>query len=163
MRRNLTRIIDGLFWADCRFLPVKFKDLRRPQFRITKEYSKVSREIDWTRTSCINFLPKIHKPNNLGRPIVLACSCPTEVISSGLDKIMAPIVKTFGHHISKTANTLFKIFRDFNFLGQDKLIFTVDITSLYTVIPNGEGLLGPLNIFLINALLRNLNLKHYFA
>ena len=31
------------------------------------------------RTSCIYFLPKIHKPNNPGRPIVSACSCPTEL------------------------------------------------------------------------------------
>ena len=46
------------------------------------------------RTSCIYFLPKIHKPNNPGRPIVSACSCPTELISSYLDEIMAPIVKT---------------------------------------------------------------------
>jgi len=34
------------------------------------------------RISCIYFLPKIHKPNNPGRPIVSACSCPTELISS---------------------------------------------------------------------------------
>ena len=46
------------------------------------------------RTSCIYFLPKIHKPNSPGRPIVSACSCPTELISSYLDKIMAPIVRT---------------------------------------------------------------------
>ena len=44
------------------------------------------------RTFYIYFLPKIHKPNNSGRPIVSACSCPTELISSYLDKIMAPIV-----------------------------------------------------------------------
>ena len=37
------------------------------------------------RTSCIYFLPKIHKPNNPGRLIISACSCPTELISSYLD------------------------------------------------------------------------------
>ena len=51
------------------------------------------------RTSCIYFLPKIRKPNNPGRPIVSACSCPTELISSYLNKIMAPIVKTLPSYI----------------------------------------------------------------
>ena len=42
--------------------------------------------INTPRTSHIYFLPKIHKTNNPGRPIVSACSCPTELISSFLDK-----------------------------------------------------------------------------
>ena len=46
------------------------------------------------RTSCIYFKPKIHKANNPGRPIVSACSCPTELIWSYLDKVMTPIVKS---------------------------------------------------------------------
>ena len=91
------------------------------------------------RTSCIYFLPKIHKPNNPGRPIVSACSCPTELISSYLDKIMAPIVKTLPSYIKDNQHAL-EIFRDFSFLGQNKLIFTMDIISLYTLIPNDEGL-----------------------
>ena len=45
------------------------------------------------RNSVIYFKPKIHKTNNPGRPIVSAYSCPTELISSYLDKIMAPIVQ----------------------------------------------------------------------
>ena len=95
--------------------------------------------INTPRTSCIYFLPKIHKPNNPGRPIVSACSCPTELISSYLDRIMTPIVKSLSSYIKDSTQAL-KIFRDFNFSGQDKLIFTMDITSLYTVIPNSEGL-----------------------
>ena len=91
------------------------------------------------RTSCIYFLPKIHKPNNPGRPIVSACSCPTELISSYLDKIMAPIVKTLPSYIKNSQHAL-EIFRDFSFLDQNKLIFTMDTTSVYTVIPNDEGL-----------------------
>ena len=90
-------------------------------------------------TSCIYFLPKIHKPNNPGRPIVSACSRPTELISSYLDKIMTPIVRSLPSYVKDSQHAL-QIFRDFNFLGEDKLIFTMDITSLYTVIPNGEGL-----------------------
>ena len=55
-----------------------------------------------------------------------------------------------------------QIFRDFNSLGEDKPIFTMDITSLYTVIPNGEVLLA-LKHFLIYALLRIQARKHPFA
>ena len=95
--------------------------------------------INTPRTSCIYFLPKIHKPNNPGRPIVSACSCPTELISSYLDRIMTPIVKSLPSYIKDSTHAP-KIFRDFNFSGQDKLIFTMDITSLYTVIPNSKGL-----------------------
>ena len=91
------------------------------------------------RTSCIYFLPKIHKPNNPGRPIVSACSCPTELISSHLDKIMAAIVKSLPSYVKDSQHAL-EIFRDFNFLGEDKIIFTMDISSLYTVIPNSKGL-----------------------
>ena len=52
---------------------------------------------------------------------------------------MAPIVKSLPSYIKDSQHAL-EIFRDFNFLGEDKLIFTMDISSLYTVIPNSEGL-----------------------
>ena len=61
-------------------------------------------------------------------------------ISSHLDKIMAPIVKPYHLTLIKDSQHALEIFRNFNFLGQNKLIFTIDITSLYTVIPNDEGL-----------------------
>ena len=54
---------------------------------------------------------------------------------------MAPIVKSLPSYIKDSQHAL-EIFCDFNFLGQDKLIFTMDISSLYTVIPNSEGLLA---------------------
>ena len=52
---------------------------------------------------------------------------------------MAPIVKSLPSYIKDSQHAL-EIFRDFNFLGEDKLISTMDISSLYTVIPNSEGL-----------------------
>ena len=71
---------------------------------------------------------------------------------------MAPIVRSLPSYVKDSQHAL-QIFRDFNFLGEDKLIFTMDITSLYTVIPNGEGLLA-LKLFLIYAQLRNQARKH---
>ena len=64
------------------------------------------------RTSCIYFKPKIHKPNNPGRPIVSACSCPTELISSCLDRIKVPIVKSLPSYI-KDINHALEIFSGF--------------------------------------------------
>ena len=52
---------------------------------------------------------------------------------------MTPIVKSLPSYI-KDSNHALEIFRNFNFSGENKIIFTVDITSLYTVIPNNEGL-----------------------
>ena len=54
---------------------------------------------------------------------------------------MAPIVKTLPSYIKDSEHSL-QIF-----LGQDKLLFTMDITSLYTVIPNGKGLLALKHFF----------------
>ena len=69
---------------------------------------------------------------------------------------MAPIVKSLPSYIKDSQHAL-EICRDFNFLGEDELIFTMDISSPYTVIPNSEG------IFSINALLRNQAQKRYSA
>ena len=40
----------------------------------------------------------------------------------------------------KDSHHALEIICDFNFLGQNKFIFTLDATYLYTVIPNDEGL-----------------------
>ena len=50
-----------------------------------------------------------------------------------LSTFMTSIVKTLPSYIKDSQHAL-EIVRDFNFLGQDKLLFTVDITSLFTVI-----------------------------
>ena len=97
-------------------------------------------------TLCIYFVPKIHKHKNPGRPIVSACSGPTELISSYLEIILASIVKTLLSYI-KTSQHALENFRNFNFLGQNKLLFIIDITSLYTVVPNDEGLLARKHFF----------------
>ena len=74
---------------------------------------------------------------------------------------MAPIVRSLPSCVKDSQHAL-QIFRYFNFLGKNKLIFTMDITSLYTVTPNCEGLLA-LKHFLIYELLWNQARKHCSA
>ena len=52
---------------------------------------------------------------------------------------MVPVVKSLPSYMKDTNHAL-EIFRDFNFSGEHKPIFSMDISSLYTVIPNNEGL-----------------------
>ena len=63
-----------------------------------------------------------------------------------LDQIMSPFVKSIPAYIKDTNHGL-KTFPDFNFPGQNKLIFTMDLTSLYTVIPNHERTPGTQILF----------------
>ena len=48
---------------------------------------------------------------------------------------MTPIVRSLPSY-GKDSQHALPIFRNFNFLGEDKLIFSMDITCLSTAIPN---------------------------
>ena len=139
--------------ADTKFYAKVNKDLTQANQKIVKDtvnklilqqkLPSTARNLFVTtpKTSTFYLKPKIHKPNNPGRPIISACSCPTELISSFLDKKMAPFVKSLPTYIKDTNHAL-NILKQFSFPGNNKFLFTMDITSLYTVIPNNEGLLA---------------------
>ena len=95
--------------------------------------------VDQPRTSKFYMLPKIHKPGNPGRPIVSACNCPTSNISAYLDSVMAPLVNQLTTYVKDSSHVL-QILESFSFTGSHRDLFTVDIRSLYTVIPNHDGL-----------------------
>ena len=54
---------------------------------------------------------------------------------------MAPFVKFLPAYIKDTNHAL-NLLKQFSFPGNNKFLLTMDITSLYTVIPNNEGLLA---------------------
>ena len=95
--------------------------------------------VDHPRTSKFYMLPKIHKSGNPGRLIVSACNCPTSNISAYLDSVMAPLVKQLPTYVKDSSHAL-QILKSFSFTGSHRYLFTMDIKSLYTVIPNNDGL-----------------------
>ena len=86
-------------------------------------------------------LPKIHKPEIPGRPVVSACSCPTSIISAFIDDNLQPLVKTLPSYPKDTSHLL-KLIGDFSLPPDDEnvLLFTMDVKSLYTMVPHDEGL-----------------------
>ena len=86
-------------------------------------------------------LPKIHKVDNPGRPIVSTINCPTELISQYIDGIFFHIVTKLPTFIKNTSDVL-RLCKDFKFIDDClyRHLFTMDICSLCTNIPTAEGL-----------------------
>ena len=71
-----------------------------------------------------------------------ACCCPTENIAVYLDEVMAPLVRCLPIYIKDTNDAL-KILDTFTFDSSNdnpRFLFTIDIKSLYSVIPSSGGL-----------------------
>ena len=96
--------------------------------------------IDNPRTANFYLLPKIHKGKipPPGRPIVSANECPTERISQFVDHFIQPIVPTLKSYIKDSGHFL-NILNEMKLNG-DIILCTLDVTSLYTNIPNDEGI-----------------------
>ena len=82
-------------------------------------------------------LTKIHKPTPVGRPIISGCDEPTETLSCFVDKILQPIAQQQRSYLKDTT--------DFINLEKTKLpkgviLVSMDLTSLYTNIPQEEGI-----------------------
>ena len=93
------------------------------------------------RTSLFYMLPKIHK-NKMppkGRPILSANDCPTERISAFVDHFLRPRVRDIKSYVKDTTHFL-NIIKAINNLPEDTLLVTFDVSSLYTNIPNEEGI-----------------------
>jgi len=95
------------------------------------------------RTPQLYLLPKIHKNKTPvpGRPIVSANNSPTEKISQLADHFLQPIVQNIKSYVKDTTDFVNKIENIPN-LPVDTILATIDVTSLYTNIPNDEGILA---------------------
>ena len=93
------------------------------------------------RTPQLYLLPKIHK-NKVpvpGRPIVSANNSPTERISQLADFFLQPLVQGTRSFVKDTTHFINKI-EALPPLHEGCLLCTIDVCSLYTNIPNAEGI-----------------------
>ena len=83
-------------------------------------------------------LTKIHKPTPVGRPIISGCDGPTERLSSFVDKLLQPIAQQQKSYLKYT--THFINFLDKTKVPENTILVSMDVTSLYTNIPQEEGI-----------------------
>lgn len=91
------------------------------------------------QTARFYHLPKIHKPNIPGRPIVSSCGAPTERISEYIDHHLRPLVTKIPSYLKDTTDFLQKLL-SLGPLPQGCILVTLDVSSLYTNIPHNEGI-----------------------
>ena len=112
---------------------------------------KISDEIldyliqDKPKTASLYLLPKIHKIKKEkefppGRPIISANNCPTEKISAFVDENIKGSIPNIKSYIKDTTDFICKV--ESLKIPADCILVTLDVTSLYTNIPNREGILA---------------------
>ena len=77
-------------------------------------------------------LPKVHKPNTSGRPIISGCGSPTDRLSAFVDFYLRPIVESLPSYIKDTNNVLNKMFEIPTPITPSTSLATIDVKSLYT-------------------------------
>ena len=93
-----------------------------------------------SNTPKLYLLPKIHKKNNPGQPVVSSVGCHTEKISSFVDHHLQPLNKELPSYVQDTTAFIKKIEAQPEEKGKDRILVTMDVRSLYTNIPNEEGI-----------------------
>ncbi|CAG2236144.1 unnamed protein product [Mytilus edulis] len=98
-------------------------------------------QVEEPRTPQFYLLPKIHKTfvngSPPGRPIISGNNGPTEKISSFVDEHIKSFVPLIKSYVKDTPDFINKIERIKN-LPEGTILATMDVTSLYTNIPNQE-------------------------
>ena len=82
--------------------------------------------------------PKIHKENNPGRPVINSINCHTSEISRFVDHHLQPLVREIPSYI-KDKNDFINKIDNFD-VPPNTYPVTMDVKSLYTSIPNNEGI-----------------------
>ena len=85
-------------------------------------------------------LPKVHKPNNPGRPVISSTNCHTTKLSKFVDHYIQPHAKLLKSYIRDTTEFLNRISSIHTDIPTGAILVTMDVKSLYTNIEHNEGL-----------------------
>ena len=96
-------------------------------------------DVDQARPGRFYILPKIHKPYIPGRPICSSNNHPTERISEFVDFHIRKYVHMLPSYVRHTQDFITKL-KSIGTLSEDTILVTMDVTSLYTSIPNQMGI-----------------------
>ena len=110
------------------------------KYKIDDELYDFLSPVSPSRTPIFYLLPKIHKPNIPGRPIISGCDSRTSRLSIFLDYYLKPIVSTLPSFIKDTNHFLQMVLDDQRTIPVDATLVTLDVKALYTNIPNDEGI-----------------------
>ena len=105
---------------------------------LAEEVAKLLRPAQ-SRTPIFYMLPKIHKVNNPGRPVVSSVNSHTEKLSAYVDEFLRPIAEKLPSYIQDTTHFIKRI-RALGKLPEECYLATLDVSSLYTTIDTDEGL-----------------------
>ncbi|CAF4714367.1 unnamed protein product, partial [Rotaria sp. Silwood2] len=117
-------------------------DLRLAKWITQRQYEKLCINPNNIELAHLYYLPKAHKPGTPLRPIVSGLKHPTIKISKFLDESLRPL---FDKMASKTTVTsgfeLLKQLQEWSKtnIRQETLFCTIDVTDLYTMVPQTEG------------------------
>ena len=91
------------------------------------------------KTPQFKMLPKVHKEGNPGRPVVSSIDCHTTKISKYIDNQLQPHVKELKSYVKDSTDFIRKI-NSMEKIPDNSILVTMDVRSLYTNIPNKEGI-----------------------
>ena len=96
-------------------------------------------KIEECRTPKFYILQKIHKEGFPGRPVVSSINCHTTSLLKFIDNYIQPLARKLKSYIKDTTDFINKL-NSVQSVKEDTLFVTFDVKSLYTNIPNHEGI-----------------------
>ena len=84
-------------------------------------------------------LPQVYKEGHPGRPVISSIDCHTTKISKYIDNQLQPHVKKLKSYVKNSTDFIRKI-NSMEKIPDNIILVTMDVWSLYTNIPNKEGI-----------------------